>query len=763
MKQRTLLFIVLLLLGHKAEAAAVAELPTLDEAMAAGEDVWGLAAMRQANGASYDFFDRLLPPLRYVNADFHYYPVVLSAPNAPVKARLISNGSGVNLRGGARAWHDNGTPVTFRVGPDEFVFGTLRERLRQPVLAEGWLPIVQIRYEHPTPIQAGGQLALDQHAPDLSPEVYRLEAFASTEPGLAGNGVVFVRFDLAQGSNGYICVEVDSSGPRRFDQGKVLGSAGRQLAIFDSSWRWSGGRAHARLKPGSAAVLAIPTAPLGADVRVDCTARGYAAQREACARTWRELLARGMNLETPEPVVNNAWRNLLVQNFELIQGDSIHYSAGNQYDKLYEAEGSDAALALLRWGYAADFRRLMTPLFDFTRKDLECHQAGFKLLDLCRYYWQTRDTAVLGQLRPHWEKAAQLLAQSRTNSAGLCPKQQYCGDVSTMVYSLTVNAKGWRALRDLSAVLKDAGETGPARTYAQNAARFKQAVLAAIQKSVRRDISPPFVPVALYAAEPPHDPITKTKIGTYWNIVIGYALGSQIFPAAEADWIPRYQEEHGGLCMGMLRAGGGYTFWAGPRRINPLYGTRYVLDTLRRDDPERALVSFYGMLAQGLTRNTFVGAEGSALTPLDDGGRFMYCPPNSAANAHLLSMLRYLLVQDWDLDGDGKPETLRLLFATPRRWLEEGKRIRLQRAPTDFGPVSVEVESHLAQGKILARVQLPQRNPPRKTLLRIRAPEGWQVVSGQMGARELNVDGKGTTDLSGLRGKVALEFEVRRR
>src|SRR5437870_2930908 len=110
-----------------------------------------------------------------------------------------------------------------------------------------------------------------------------------------------------------------------------------------------------------------------------------------------------------------------------------------------------------------------------------------------------------------------------------------------------------------------------------------------------------------------------------------------------------------------------FNFRAGEDRVNPLYGTRYALDTLRRDDAERALVSFYGLLAQGLTRNTFIGGEGCSLRPVDDGGRFFYCPPNSAANAHFLSMLRGLLVQDWDLNDDGRPETLRLLFATPRR------------------------------------------------------------------------------------------------
>src|SRR3954471_16548051 len=93
------------------------ELPALAAAIESKLDLWGEAAMRQTNGASYEFFENLLPPPRYVNADFHFYPIVLSAPNARVKARLISNGSGVNLRGGTRSWNDLATPVVFRVGP----------------------------------------------------------------------------------------------------------------------------------------------------------------------------------------------------------------------------------------------------------------------------------------------------------------------------------------------------------------------------------------------------------------------------------------------------------------------------------------------------------------------------------------------------------------------------------------------------------------------------------------------------------------------
>src|SRR5690349_12741849 len=75
---------------------------TSSNAITSKRDAWGEAAMAQPNGPSYEFFEPLLPQPRYVNSDFRFYPIVLSAPKATLKARLISNGSGVNLHGGAR-------------------------------------------------------------------------------------------------------------------------------------------------------------------------------------------------------------------------------------------------------------------------------------------------------------------------------------------------------------------------------------------------------------------------------------------------------------------------------------------------------------------------------------------------------------------------------------------------------------------------------------------------------------------------------------
>src|SRR5215468_8657384 len=72
-----------------------------------------------------------------------------------------------------------------------------------------------------------------------------------------------------------------------------------------------------------------------------------------------------------------------------------------------------------------------------------------------------------------------------------------------------------------------------------------------------------------------------------------------------------------------------------------------------------------------MTRDTFVGGEGSRFLHGDKHGRSFYLPPNSASNATFLITLRYLVIQDWDLDDDGKPETLRLCDAIPPQWLQE--------------------------------------------------------------------------------------------
>lgn len=716
------------------------------EVVTSKADLWGDAALRQPNGPSYEFFADLLPPPRYVNADFKYYPVALSAPRAKQKARWISNGSGLNVRGGTRSWHDTGTAVIFRVGPDELRFGEYRERIDGPRYLDGYLPIVQIAYTH-------------------GDAVYTQEAFASVDPQLAEHALVLVRFGLSSGTNGFVAVQFDSKAPVHVGNGAVRDDTGHVLGWFDGNWQWMRQRLVGRLNEKSAVTLAVPMQPMEATVSSPLKNGGYKREREKSIEAWNAQLAHGMRVELPEQIVTNAAGALIAQNFALINGDRMHYSAGNQYDRLYEAEGCDATQALLVWGYTNEVKKLIPALLSFTRKGLEYHQAGHKLQLLAHYFWLTRDAEFIRSQKSHWDRETRRIVESRTNAHGLFPREQYCGDVPTPVFSLNSNAKCWRALRDFSVVLAEVGEDETAKKLSEVAVEFRKNILAAVEKSVRKETQPPFVPIALLGEESGYDPITGTKIGSYWNLMANYVLGTELFgPGAEQEkWLLDYVREHGGLCMGLIRSRPNPTFWTGPHSINPLYGLRRALTLLRRDEVDQVLVSFYGMLAQGMTRDTFIGGEGCSLTPLDEGGRLFYCPPNSASNGYWLWILRCLLVQDWDMNDDGAPETLRLLYATPRRWLEDGGRIKVENALTSFGTVSVDVESKLAAGEVLATLKLPKSTlKGGQQTLRLRLPEPWRVVTATSGEEPLKVAEDGTIDLTGRDGELRIRAAVKK-
>jgi hypothetical protein len=753
MRLISVLFVHVLLFCVRLTAAeAKVPLPSLKEAIESKTDVYGDAALQQPNGPSYEFFSKLIPPLHYVNTDFKHYPIVLSAPNAMKKARLISNGSGLNLRANTRSWKEFPAPVMFRVGNDESPFGDFLQRLDGPRFLQGYLPIVELTYQH-----GDGS--------------YTQETFASTDPVYAGNAVCLTEFSFGagkseRGEKGRLVLRIDTRDTVKEDKGRLLNDKGLVLLWFDKHWTWDNGR-HALVgvfKDKEKAVAAITTAAMPAATPSPIDDDGYAAQRKQCVETWQAILQQGMNVEVPEPYVNNAWRSMVIANFSMINSNSIHYSAGNQYDQLYEQEGSEAALAMMLWGYENDMKRLIVPLLDFTRKGLEFHQAGHKLDDVCRYYWQTRDVEFVKSLRPGWQKEVDRLANGRETTNGLFPREQYCGDIATPVFSMNSNAKGWRALRDTAALLEALGDRQEATHLRDVSKDFHKAIMEAVDKSVHKGVNPIFIPNALLGEEEPYDFIPATKMGGYWSLMANTFIGSEVFgqnSELETGMV-EYFQQHGGLFMGLTRSRPWPGFWVSTANLNPLYGLRYVRTVLRRDEPERGLVSFYGMLAAGLSRDTFTCGEGCAIEPVDEWGRQYYCPPNSAGNAFWLQTFRRMLLQDWDLDEDGEPETLRLLFATSRRWLEDGKVIKVERAPTAFGLVSLRVESKLSQGQVVAEVDLPQRQLPKKTLLRIRLPEGWTLASAQAGKQPLHPDNQGTVDISSLRGRSTIHFAVKK-
>jgi hypothetical protein len=733
-------------------AAAFGEMPTVDEILAARTDILGEAAIQQPDGPSYEFFAQAMPPLRYVNAAFKHYPIVLAAPRNGCKARLVSNGSAINAKGGGSGWQDVGFPVSFFVGAQEDAFGGDLARLEGPWMADGYLPIVVTKY-------------MD------SATSYRQETFVSTDPALADQGVVFVRFSIDGCHEGKITARVGASDPLSLDGRQLCDGGGKVFAWAGPNWKWDPQKKSLTrtLSAGEEAVLAVFTAVAP---KLDSSSSAfsgdvYAKQRQQCAATWQELLNQGATLQVPEPVVNNAWRALLVANFMIVTGNTVNYSAGNDYLHEYITEGSRTVGAFELFGFIDQSRPMLLSLLDHSIPEHQYAVTGWKLQSLANYYWLTRDAKFMRDNRHRWQSLIDLILDDLDPQTGLTPKDDYASDIPKPVWNLKTNAQCWLGLRGMVAALRDMGEPDP--KLEKRVQEHRQAIIRAVDKSVYHNFDPPFVPNALLEdaklddVQEPQRPLTATRLGSYWCLVANEMLDSCVFDCQPqtVKWILDTLHRRGGVCMGMLRFDQHSGLFANERGVDDNYTIGYALHLLRNDDVDRALVSLYGKLAQGLTRNTFVGGEGTSLVSLDKYGRPMYLPPCTAGNAFFLWTLRYSLVQDWDTDDDSVPDTLRLLYAVPRRWLREGAIIKFDQAPTAFGKLSLETESKLSQGELLMRIDLPPLRP-RKTLLRARVPDGWKAVSATIGEMKLPVDPSGSVDLSGRFGRIAVRFEVRK-
>ncbi|MBN2311650.1 MAG: NPCBM/NEW2 domain-containing protein [Candidatus Hydrogenedentes bacterium] len=85
-----------------------------------------------------------------------------------------------------------------------------------------------------------------------------------------------------------------------------------------------------------------------------------------------------------------------------------------------------------------------------------------------------------------------------------------------------------------------------------------------------------------------------------------------------------------------------------------------------------------------------------------------------------------------------------------QHWMRDGMAVRVRNAPTRFGPVSYEIESHIEKRYIEARLEPPQRAEPEALVLRIRHPEGRPM-------RAVTVNGTAHSDFDAVKECIRLK------
>jgi hypothetical protein len=156
----------------------------------------------------------------------------------------------------------------------------------------------------------------------------------------------------------------------------------------------------------------------------------------------------------------------------------------------------------------------------------------------------------------------------------------------------------------------------------------------------------------------------------------------------------------------------------------PVYNqqaTAYLL----RDDPKAVIRAFYSMMACAFSHSVFEPVEHRWAW-----GQYFGPPSTDGA---WFELYRNMLIRELD-DG-----SLLLMQATPRNWLQDGKSIEVQRAPTYYGRMSMKVDSHAASGTIVVEIDMPDRASPGVLLVRLRHPQGKLI-------RSATVNGKSWAD-----------------
>jgi len=517
------------------------------------------------------------------------------------------------------------------------------------------------------------------------------------------------------------------------------------------------------IPPGesASATLRLPLAPDGKTVSVAQYRQTSGERALAVFRAyWDEVLAPATVISVPEPRVSRMAKAVVAQIFVNGEGDVMYYGAypSAYARKLYGVEESYCMRALAMLGFPADAQRYLNGTYltpEFMRKVngykayAHRHQQYRNGLVPSYAIATFRITRDLGWVRKHealfrtcaeWTLAARRKTMAegepRPLHWGLLPKWSYGGDIAGLqCHAFYANFACLRGLYETAWLLAELGHRGDAQRYRKEADRYRDLLMAAVDRSYLRNAQPPFLPLRLYADKP----VGNDYYQLFANLLL--ELGAFAGDEPRTRYITDFLEQ-GNLTFCLLPR---FRRDVGPGGLDGIYSLGHVLTKLHQDRIDEFLLGFYGYLAFNLERDTFAARETNLIFASDLHRRSSYRVPDMSdpvpcASAVAVLFLRHLLLTESPPGVGRTPDELLLLYGAPRAWFQQGKQIQVERAPCHFGKVTVTVTSDVDAGRITARVVPPTRNVWRRIRLRLRHP-------GKKKPRDVIVNGQRWTDV----------------
>ncbi len=471
-------------------------------------------------------------------------------------------------------------------------------------------------------------------------------------------------------------------------------------------------------------VLALASPPVPAKERTALDALDFSRARTAMIRYWEDWLAQGARFEVPEAAVNDLFRANLWHALRLPRTQSsgdgpphmdlpysnFAYGQHNADWPINQAVYVDTMLYGLR-GHFAIADQEFAAMFR-TQQQPDGRIGGFAnwgvyspsmLYAIGRNYLLSRDQASFHRLLPQslktldWCLAEAAKARGNATAPGLilAPLNDQAHDERAWAFNQAYHVAG------LEMFARALAEDGHPRA----------AEVRAVAGTMRHDVELAFARASVNA------PVVQLADGSWINYVPCDALTprrllEQWYPT-DVDTGPLHLarlsaiDPRGWMAAAMLHDHEDNLFlnqWGAANE--PVYNQQATVYLLR-DEPEAAIRAFYSMMACAFSHGQ--------LEPIEHRWAWtQYFGPPSTDGAWF-ELYRNLLIGD-------SADALQVGQATPRAWLEDGKRILIERAPTSFGPVNVRISSSAATGTIHAEVEFLSNRRPHTLQVRLRHP-----------------------------------------
>ena len=430
------------------------------------------------------------------------------------------------------------------------------------------------------------------------------------------------------------------------------------------------------LAPGEVWTLdfKLPVIPVEPGAALDAVrAATFDAFHARVVDFWEGILGRGMQLMLPETKVTDTFRASLVYNLiarNKIDGNYVQTVNDLHYHAFWLRDSSDIVHSYDITGYPAIarqvldfFARWQTPEGNFLSQSEQYDGWGETLWAYGQHFRITHDRAFAEQVFPSIVRAVAWLRQARASDPmHLMPASNVLDNENVPGHITGYNFLALDGLHEAILMARALGKNEDAANFEREYDDYRTTFLKKLDEVTQATGG--YIPPAL----------DGQKGGNDW----GNLLGAYPEPVLAPD-DPRSTAT---LRATQAKYQEGIMTYSEGRWLHHYLTIKNTLTEVERGDQEQAVRELYALLLH--TSSTQAGFE-YAIRPWGDRNFEGNLSPHGWFAAEYRTLVRNLFVRE-------QGRRLHLLSVVSPDWIGAGKRIEVQRVPTDFGTVSLTLE-----------------------------------------------------------------------